>query len=239
MSIIYGDSTKIYFYTTETNINNYKSLKIDLNSYLKEFGDYEFQPFNNKDIFEKHLDDENSIFIISSWHYKKLASTYNLKAVLIAQKGNSIKDKNLLISNYYSKSSNILASAFDKEYTKEILQNYKQKNSLNILRVPKELDAIISLSLGMVDYAIVSRDSLEYIKTKNPVIVKKIKIVNDNHENYRMVVCKKYIKKHEKIINILKNMHKNKKGNKQLKFFGIDRFTLLSNKELNILEGKR
>ena len=36
---------KIYFYSSETNINNFKSLKMEFDRYLSRFGPYELQPF--------------------------------------------------------------------------------------------------------------------------------------------------------------------------------------------------
>ena len=47
----------IYFYSTETNINNFKSLKMEFDRYLSKLGSFEFQPFIAKETFEKHIKD--------------------------------------------------------------------------------------------------------------------------------------------------------------------------------------
>ncbi|QTA87282.1 Uncharacterized protein dnm_033120 [Desulfonema magnum] len=36
-----ANKTTIYFYSSESNINNFKSLKIEFDSYLSSFGNYE------------------------------------------------------------------------------------------------------------------------------------------------------------------------------------------------------
>jgi len=46
---------KIYFYSFETNIINFKSLKMAFGQYLSKFGPYEFQPFSSRDVFDKQV----------------------------------------------------------------------------------------------------------------------------------------------------------------------------------------
>ena len=48
---IFADTQKVYFYTSENNIDNFKSLKVNFDNYLQEFGDYEFQAFSDKKNF--------------------------------------------------------------------------------------------------------------------------------------------------------------------------------------------
>jgi len=48
------DKTTVYFYSSETNINNFKSLKMEFDKYLSRFGTYEFQPFSNREDFGQH-----------------------------------------------------------------------------------------------------------------------------------------------------------------------------------------
>ena len=59
----------IYFYNPETNINNFASLKIEFDTYLASLGPYQFQPFSDKDTFEKYIAKKRDcIFLISTWH---------------------------------------------------------------------------------------------------------------------------------------------------------------------------
>ena len=52
--------TMVYFYSSETNINNFKSLKIEFDRYLSKQGPYEFQPFSSREDFEKHVKDKEN-----------------------------------------------------------------------------------------------------------------------------------------------------------------------------------
>jgi len=59
-----ADKTMIYFYSSETNINNFKSLKMAFDQYLSKFGPYEFQPFRGRKAFEKHIEGQKNCFIV-------------------------------------------------------------------------------------------------------------------------------------------------------------------------------
>ena len=71
MSAFAGNKLTIYFYNPEININNFASLKKEFDTYLSAYGEYQLQPFSEREIFEKVAVSKNDgIFIISSWHYK-------------------------------------------------------------------------------------------------------------------------------------------------------------------------
>ena len=66
-----GNKLTIYFYNPEININNFASLKKEFDTYLSAYGEYQLQPFSEREIFEKVAVSKNDgIFIISGWHYK-------------------------------------------------------------------------------------------------------------------------------------------------------------------------
>jgi hypothetical protein len=75
-NIIFSDTVKVYLYTPEINVNNFKALKASFDTYLGEHGNYELQPFSDKKTFEKYLKTKNSIVILSSWHYREIAKKY-------------------------------------------------------------------------------------------------------------------------------------------------------------------
>ena len=58
----------IFFYSSETNINNYKSLKFGFDNYLTQYGAYEFQPFDDRQLFDNHIkNSDKCILLLSSW----------------------------------------------------------------------------------------------------------------------------------------------------------------------------
>ncbi|WP_373000037.1 hypothetical protein [Sulfurimonas sp.] len=254
VNVLVADTLKVYFYTTEAHINNFKSLKVGFDKYLAKHGDYEFQPFNDKKTFEKYLKDKNSIVVISSWHYKKISKEYDLKAKLVAQKKTTLKDTKILVGQTTEVTQGVkllvglkdlplkgvVTSAFDDEYTKELLSTLtkKQSNNLSVLVVPKEIDALMSVGFGMSKFALVSRDSLGLLKKINPFLAKKLRIYKESKPTYRMLVaCNKMDKEKSKLMSIFENMDLNNNGKDILKMIGIDKLVVLGANDLENIGG--
>lgn len=238
LSITFAQDTKIYFYTTDVNINNFKSLKTSFDDYFNEFGQYEFQPFSDKKTFEQQLQDQKSILILSSWHYKKICKNYNLEALLVAQKKGSITDTKVLVGKYGAQFEGLVTSAYDKEYTQELVQKLTNKKTKNtpVLIVPKEIDALMSVSFGMSNFALVSKDSLEFLKKINPMLTKQLHIYKESEPKYRILLANNKIEKNKNaIISIFNTMSVSKKGKEILNSMGIDKLVALNKNDLMIL----
>src|ERR1700693_3051386 len=70
--------TTLYFYSSETTVSNYVSLKIQFDSYLSQRVNYQFQPFSDRDVFEQILTSKrDGVFLLSSWHFARLRNKLN------------------------------------------------------------------------------------------------------------------------------------------------------------------
>ncbi|HEX5330198.1 hypothetical protein [Sulfuricurvum sp.] len=226
-----ADNVKVYLYTPEINVNNFKSLKMNFDSYLSIYGNYELQPFSDKETFEKYLKKRNSIAILSSWHYHEIAKKYNLEAMLVAKKRGSITDRKILVGQKNSVLKGIVTSAYDKEYTGELLSTITKNNSkeLSVLKVPKEIDALMSVGFGMSKFALVSKDSFSLLQTINPVLAKDLKIYYESEPEYRMLlVCNEIDKEDSKLISVFKNMELSDSGKSILNSIGIDKLVVFN-----------
>jgi len=240
VNILFGDTIKVYFYTTEVHINDFKSLKVSFDSYLGKHGDYEFQPFSDKETFEKYVKDKNSIVILSSWHYKKIAKEYDLDAKLVAQKKESTTDTKILVGQKNIPLQGVVTSAYDNEYTDELLNTFTKKatDKMSVLLVPKEIDALMSVSFGMSKFALVSRDSFEYLSKINPHLLDNLKIYNESEPKYRILLAQyKRDKEQYKLVSIFKDMCLNKSGKNVLKMIDIDKLVVLNLHDLRSLGG--
>ncbi|WP_054772976.1 hypothetical protein [Methylogaea oryzae] len=191
VSVIGGDSLwaappacasqcTIYFYNPETNINNYVSLKASFDTYLSQFGEgYRFQPFDEKDIFESVIgSDENSIFLISSWHYRLLKHKYPLHPMLVGVSGGVASQKKILSASQkitdleHLRGKNI-AVAGSKAYSKNVLEQiFAGKppdllESLRLILVPKDIDALMAVGYGMAAAALTTEKSLDDLRAIN------------------------------------------------------------------------
>lgn len=234
VNIALANTQKVYFYTSDNNINNYKTLKINFEKYLKQFGDYEFQAFSDKYTFEKYLEDENIIVMLSSWHYIDICNFHNIKAKFVAKKNDTIKDTKVLVAKKGQKFVGTVATSYNKEYTNKILSSLNHKN-INTLKVPKEIDALMSVGFGMSQFAIVSKDSFMSFSKLNPILAKDMELLGESTPSYRMLIASK--EKNKKVFDIFTKMKSNKDGKKILDLLGLDSLVPLSSIDLKSLGG--
>ncbi|MFT5660149.1 MAG: hypothetical protein ACI9TV_000789 [Sulfurimonas sp.] len=238
LSSVYAEEKKVYFYTTEINIKDFKLLKINFDQYLQYFGDYNFQAFNNKETFEEYLKDENIVVILSSWHYKQIAKKYNLQVRLVALKKESITDTKVLIGKKGSSYTGTLTTPFPHEYTTAHINKLTLNSSLDILKVPKEIDALMSVGFGMSQFALVSKDSFELLKKANSFLASQMKIFAESTPTLRMLVASKIKKHHDKeFIEVFTTMDSRDEGKKVLDMLGIDKIVILTKNDLQELGG--
>ncbi|HDN25534.1 MAG TPA: hypothetical protein ENG03_00255 [Thioploca sp.] len=172
----------LFFYNPESNINDFRSLKMLFDSYLSSNGWYQFQPFNNKSTFERFLEKrQNDVFLLSSWHYQNLVEQgySNLQPILVGTiDGESTYTKVLStkknVRNIKRLQGKRIASAGDQDYTERMLESmaFQQRLRLNkpfkVLTVPKDIDALMSVLFGMAQGALTARHSLDTLAALNP-----------------------------------------------------------------------
>ncbi len=232
-TLLFSDGLKVYLYTPEININNFKSLKMSFDAYLGAYGNYEFQPFSDKKTFEKYLKEKNAVAILSSWHYREIAKAYNLKAMLVAQKKGSTTDKKILVGHKNIPLEGVVTSAYNKEYTNKLLLTITKNRSkaLSVLSVPKEIDALMSVGFGMSKFALVSKDSFTHLQHVNPVLSEDLSIYHESMPEHRMLLaCTETDREKMELLSIFQEMGLSERGKNILSMIGIDELVLLNSK---------
>lgn len=235
---LFADTKKVYFYTTQSNINNFKSLKVNFDTYLQKFGKYEFQAFSDQESFELYLKDKNIIVILSSWHYLRIAKKYEIEAKLVAQKRDSITDTKVLIGKKGAKLGGMVTSAYTTKHTNSLLDRLVKDNKLSVVKVPKEIDALMSVGFGMSQFALVSQDSFKLLQEINGFLAKDLEIYKESQQYYRMLVASKHTDtKAENINKIFSKMDTDNDGKKVLNLLGVDKLVVLSKNNLYNMGG--
>jgi len=234
LSVTLADSCQILYYTPKQKTQNYKDLKVLFDKYLKSYGAFEFQPFSDKKTFEQFVSRSNCLFMLSGYHFKEIARNYNLKPLLVEKSGNTVSETNVLIAKSYSVNG-IVTSAFSSDYTNQLVRK-SIGTKLEVLKVPKEIDALMALGYGMSQVAAVSRESFEHLKKVNPTLTKDMRIISESLPIYRMIVA---TKSNHSISNqemeLFKRMHTDLNGRKVLRLLGIDKIVTLNNNQLTQL----
>jgi hypothetical protein len=224
VTIALCDTIKIYLYTPTINTGNFKLLKMSFDTYLSHYGDYELQPFNDKETFENYLKDDNAIALLSSWHFNEIANNHHLQAQLVAQKNGSSTDKVVLVGQHNTALKGIVTSAYNGVYTQEMLNQIAHSAKFSVLRVPKEIDALMSVGFGMSTFALVSKESFSLLQTINPSLAQNLSIYNVSKPQYRMFLATNTTNKDTtNVIEIFKKMDQYQEGKRILNMIGMDK----------------
>jgi len=246
------DKGTIFFYNPESNVNNFASLKRNLDNYLSKFGAYQFQPFGDRATFEKHaLAKGDGVYLISSWHYKMLQAKIALKPVLVGvYKSKSIQRAVLtskpVITNLNLLKGRTLASAGEEELTKNILRSMLKDerkdivNSITLLTVPKDIDALMAVGFGMAECALTSERSLSKLASLNPKQHKALNRLAKSSEELLPIVAVPQSQVESpatiKLVKIIEDMPKSPDGIKKLKMLGLDGWKRFGKPEMAILD---
>lgn len=237
----------IYFYSSETNINNFKALKMEFDRYLSEFGAYQFQPFSERETFEQHIKGKNNcLLVLSSWHYSNIYQEYKLTPLLVGSRNKKTSQKSLLVISGSGDMAAIqggrIASASSETYSKSLLGQMLHDNALlsqlKILTVPKDIDALMSLGFGMAKAALTTDYSLNTLKTLNPALSKKLSILAESEETLLLIVARgeESIEDVQTLANILQEMPATPNGKKNMRMLGLDEWHPLNPSDIAKLE---
>ncbi len=240
----------IYFYNPETNINNFSSLKIEFDKYLSSYGPFQFQPFSDRESFEKFIvGRSDGVFLMSSWHFRQLKRKFSIDmdARLVGVSNGKATHEKILTTKNNIININLLkgttiASSGNEDYTKNILTQMHGKgnivNSMKILTVPKDIDALMAVGYGMADSALTTEGSLTKLAVINPkqygflrplarsreILLPIIAVPKQSDENINLLL--RIIEKMETVLD----------GRKKLKMLGVDGWKKVEELERTLLE---
>ena len=240
-----GDKTTIYFYSSETTINNFKSLKMEFDRYLSRFGPYELQPFSDREAFEKHVKDkEKCLLLLSSWHYKNIQKEYSLKAALAGTRKGKKYQKRVLVGRDKTLRAGRIASASSVQHTssylKMMLKGRYKEDKTRILTVPKDIDALMSVGFGMSKLALTTRNALEELKMANPVLYQKMEILEEGEGSLLLILAipEGFTRDARKMVTIIQDMATDPDGKEKLRMLGLDGWQTLNPSDRSRLESK-
>jgi hypothetical protein len=243
------EAAKIYFYSTETNINNFVSLKKEFDKYLKSRGPYEFQPFSDRKVFEQHVKGKKRcVLLLSSWHFGQIRKAYSLKPVYVGLRDDVAFQKRILVTGTGSGGVEAalkgpLASASNVQHTRSVLKKMFPGNpaseTVRILTVPKDVDALMSVGFEMSKSALVSAHALNNLKNFDPVLHKRLKMVETGKSSLLLIVSvpRNYEEESKDLFDVIKKMPETAAGKKIIKMLDLDDWKNFSPSDEEMLEG--
>jgi len=137
-----------------------------------------------------------------------------------------------------------LASASSREHTgsylRAMLKGKGIIDNIQVLTVPKDIDALMSVGFGMSKLALTSGSALDELKKINPILYKKMRILAEGEKSLSLVIAvpKGFRKEAGKIVAIFQNMAADPDGKEKLMMLGLDGWQPLNPSEKFKLEAK-
>lgn len=168
----------IHFYSPETNINNFATLKTEFDSFFKDVGGHKFQPYGDRAAFEKAIAAGSGLFLLSSWHYPQLATKASWQPTLIGQlKGKSSQRHVLCAKKPVTdigalRGANVFSAgnaAFIQTLLGDLLGPGHRSllKEMKVLGVPKDSDALAAVIAGNARAAVATEGGLDRLAKSN------------------------------------------------------------------------
>lgn len=170
----------IHFYSPETNINNFGTLKGEFDAFFAGAGGHKFQPYGDRLAFEKAMaGNAGGLFLMSSWHYPQLAAKAAWQPMLIGQLKDKFTQRHVLcakkaVLNVAALKGAKVASAGNKAFTLNLLADLLGPDNRglvpeqNVLPVPKDMDALMAIGFGAAQAAIATESGLDKLGKTSP-----------------------------------------------------------------------
>ena len=239
-------ATEFYYFNPDTSQGNLGNLKREFDQYLLEKGfSANFQPFAHfVDFHRRNNERRPSFILVPDWYYRKYGKELGLRPILKPMRNGSTSYQKVILvpksasaaPNDYEIISFALTSMLQEDVNEELkvlLANQLiDKQQVNMITVPKDLDAILALVLGQVQMALVAEYNLQTIAEINPKILHNVKQLDDTITVPMPVLC--YLenrvddKQVVKLLEIFTGMSKEKPQNKILEMLKIDNWKKIS-----------
>ena len=224
-----------YFFNPESSVDSYASLKSEFESYFLSRGGYQFQPFDLGDNFEKVLSSRSSgVYLLSGGLYRQYRSNAELDPQLIGvSKGSLVQRKVLCIKGSGSLEDLrglTVASPGSPQYIRGFLKEVFGQDkialadSIRILSVPKDIDALMAVNFGMANASLTSETSLQKLSMINPTQYSVLKSLGQSSESFLLVASFPHQgdKSNSGMMDTLEHMNQDPDGLKDLKMIGLD-----------------
>jgi hypothetical protein len=233
-------SKEFFYFNPDSPQNNLGSLKQEFETYFsdKDFP-CTFQPFTHFVDFHRLNNERRPAFIlVPEWYYSKYGKDLGLRPLLVpVRNGSTSYEKIILVAQATEAALNdydIISFAMttmgpngETSHIKKIVaKELISIEQLNIINVPKDLDAIMALILGQVKMALVAQDNLQVISDANPRITQMIKKLDASISVSMPVLC--YVEGRaesndvKKLIETFKKMTSEQPRNKIMEMLQID-----------------
>jgi hypothetical protein len=224
-----------YFFNPESNVDSYAGLKSEFESYFTARGGFHFQPFDLGDNLEKVLSAKTSgVYLLSGGLYGQYRAKGDLDPHLVGISKGSIVQKKVLCIKGNGGLEDLkgltVASPGSPQYVRGFLKEVfgpdkaSLLDSIRILSVPKDIDALMAVNFGMANASLTSESSLQKLALINPAQSSALKTLGQSSESFLLVASlpRQGDRLTGEMMEALERMSLDPEGVKDLKMIGLD-----------------
>jgi ABC-type phosphate/phosphonate transport system substrate-binding protein len=240
----------IYFFSSESSINNFNMLKGEFDWFFSSAGRHKFQPFRNRSDFDNVLEQQRpGLFLMSSWHYAQLEGKEHWRPVLIGSRGRSSRQRHVLtardgVRRLGELRGKTIAAAGSDEFARQLLRQMlppDDRDSLaqfQILTVPKDIDALMSVGFGAAAAAITTEHGLERMAKLNPgQHAQLLRVATGPDQLLPVIVAPADSNKAcAELVEVMLKMGSDPDGQQLLRMLGLDAWQTIAPEELEVLQ---
>lgn len=242
--------TKIYFYNPEVNASRNLVLKSTWDNYLSVHGPYEFQPVDNSDSFKQLVQgQDHAAFIMAEWFYSSLVGSQVADLEFAFQGRKQAEDtyRKILISNksIFDFEKVTIASSGSVARARDILKSIypelpdSQLENVNILVVPKDIDALMAVGYGLAEMALATEVGLSKMARLNQNMFNDMAVLKESKPFKRSVLV---FKSSDTLLKInlaraMLAMPNSLEGKEALSLLGLDEWQITQKLSVDVLQG--
>jgi len=200
---IAGSRFSLFYYNPDSAQSNLGQLKTDVDMlFTHNKNDVTFQAFSHFSDFDKQLRANRPILAyVPHWYLQQYGEELGLSPLLHSVRDDKTTYNKLLITNISSskkagglKDASMAMTTLGPE-SRSILnkvlftEHNVNADTLSIVEVPKDTDAVFAVALGQVDSALVSEASLRRLEKRNPRLTAAVKIVAETKPLALPILC--------------------------------------------------
>ena len=234
----------IYLLSPDAGSNTLQLLKLDFEKYLSKRGDYPFYPFNREEVLQEKMEGEpEAIVLMPAESYRKIFNRYRLAVVAAGAVNGMVSKRHLLVGRQGGSRNGLqctVAMPFSETVGRRLLEEilgHQQAAQLEILTVPKGIDALMSVGFGMADLALTDNHGYEQVAKVNGRLVGLLSQLAEGAEQYNTVISMPQRQPlSEQMLATLMEMKKSAEGRRLLQFLKVEEWKLLTREEQRELE---
>ncbi len=230
-----SDQRLIAFYDPDANHQAILSIMNGFNAFLKNEGvPLRFQPVMSTEKLEELLRSSSVDFAIVSSSYLKEHPS-RLKPLLVPEANGQHSYRKVLIDRGVGEPNlagkNIAATTGEgKDRGSTVLAMLKRAgipaDGALVIPVAKDVDALLALSFGQVQAALVTPTSVEVLKRINPVAAKSLRKIYETDPILRAPLCAVGTATNTQLLAALQRMEQDPDGRRAIRSLGFDRWVV-------------